>query len=97
MDRRPTTWNEVARVVARTSPDSCAMECPRCGRMTIRYQYVGDIESRIGFLMVWCDSCFHGTHLSRVKAPATVHMIPMDAQGAVIPKYTLDGEGGTIL
>jgi hypothetical protein len=53
-------------------------ECPNCGHAAIHFQYVGDLRVRIGFLDIWCDSCIHGVHISRIRAPEHVSMISFE-------------------
>jgi hypothetical protein len=68
------------------------LQCPSCGKHTIDYQYVGDPETRIGYLDIWCTSCLHGIHVSRVKVPGETPMLSFKTDpstiAARIPKFT---------
>lgn len=44
--------------------------CPHCGSNDTDYRYtVVDSDTRMGFCDLWCNSCKHGFHVSRVKVP----------------------------
>lgn len=43
--------------------------CPECGQKGIKYVYVGDSVTRIGYLPVWCENCNRGIQISRVEIP----------------------------
>ena len=68
------------------------LPCPLCGKQTIDFQYVGDPSSRIGYLDIWCKSCLHGIHVSRVLIPEGVSMMALgvddDKIDSRIPIYT---------
>ena len=52
--------------------------CPECGARTVDLQYVGDLNSRIGFLSMWCNTCLHGIHGSRVRVPENETMLSFE-------------------
>jgi hypothetical protein len=68
------------------------LQCPSCGKSTIDYQYVGDPETRIGYLDIWCAACLRGIHVSRVKVPKEASMLSFKTDlatvAARIPKFT---------
>jgi hypothetical protein len=44
--------------------------CPHCGSSDTDYCYTAvDLDTRMGFCDLWCNSCKHGFHVSRVKVP----------------------------
>jgi hypothetical protein len=79
-------WNAARKAVEGENP-----ECPRCNARRLDFQYVGDLESRLGYLDVWCCNCKRGTHISRVEVPEGVDMLPMGSSADVlrrrIPAY----------
>lgn len=71
----------VRAFIAATSPPAVPRQapCPNCGHYQIRYQFVADISTRIGFCAVWCDRCAHGHVLSRTKVPQGIAFLPLDS------------------
>ncbi|MBD5088435.1 MAG: hypothetical protein HDT30_06425 [Clostridiales bacterium] len=49
--------------------------CPECGERSIKFVYVGDRKSSIGYLPAWCESWNKGIIISRVEIPQGVRMI----------------------
>ncbi|MHB9095747.1 MAG: hypothetical protein ACYC21_13860 [Eubacteriales bacterium] len=74
-----TPWLKVAAAIADNLPTVPSLECPRCGVPEIDFQYVGDKTTNIGFLCIWCASCLHGIHISRVKIPPQANFLPKDS------------------
>ena len=54
------------------------IECPHCRKRAVDYIYVGSQKDRIGYLLVWCNSCFKGTYISRVEAPENAKIITFE-------------------
>lgn len=85
-------WRDVLKVVASPVEDSELPFCPTCGQQRVDYMYIGDAETRIGYLVIWCPACLHGVRMSRVRAPAGVHFMtftdPDDAFVARVPTFT---------
>lgn len=73
------TWLKLAAKIADTLPTVPALECPSCGLPKIDFQYVGDTTTKIGFLCIWCASCLHGKHISRVKIPPQAEFLSKDS------------------
>ena len=71
-------WLRLTTMITTDSRENHNLICPKCQKNMIDYQYVGDLRSREGFLDLWCNSCLHGIHLSRTKAPANVSMLSFD-------------------
>jgi hypothetical protein len=69
------------------------LTCPDCRAMSINYQFVGDCKTMIGHLYLWCNSCLHGIHISRVIIPNGVEVLPFDVSEKIlskkVPKYKL--------
>jgi hypothetical protein len=49
-------------------------KCPACGSATIESRFVGDLDTRIGYGLVWCTTCYAGCQLSRLQLPADMEM-----------------------
>lgn len=41
------------------------VKCPNCGECGIDYIYIGDSNTRIGFLQIWYNQCLKGIYVSR--------------------------------
>lgn len=60
------------------------LACPECLSRSVDFQYVGDASRRIGYLDIWCTTCWKGVHFSRVSIPADRDMISFDAPDEVL-------------
>jgi hypothetical protein len=83
-------WLNVAAAIAKTAPNVPPLACPSCGENDVRYQYVGDPATRVGYLNVWCTACLKGIRISRAKAPAGVEMLPFDVSPEVLRRLVPD-------
>ena len=66
--------------------------CPECGERSIKFVYVGDRKSSIGYLPAWCESCNKGIIISRVGIPQGVRMIDFEDSENIakeIPNFIL--------
>ena len=57
--------------------------CPSCSRQTLMLRYVVSLDSRIGYLVFWCDSCLRGLKVSRVEAPDGVAVRSLEDPSAL--------------
>ena len=78
-------WLTVFKDLVSSGGKSITNACPECGAASVNFQYVGDTKTRVGYLRIWCSSCWKGVHLSRVRIPETAQMLSFDA-----PKEELD-------
>jgi hypothetical protein len=64
--------------------------CPRCREGVIGWRIIGDLETRIGYAVLWCTACAHGTSISRLKAAPGMPMRAFDDPAATdgIPEVT---------
>ncbi len=62
-------WLSVYVGLVDTAPDPRTHACPNCGHFEVRYRFVAEPSSRIGFCLLWCEQCHHGATISRVKVP----------------------------
>jgi DNA-binding CsgD family transcriptional regulator len=72
-------WLSVFLVVTAQPPDPGRAPCPNCGRFNVRFQYVADVDSSVGFCALWCTNCHHGHVLSRVRVPEYLDFLPLDS------------------
>ncbi len=62
--------------------------CPYCGKRSIDYLYIGDENTKIGYLQVWCNECENGIYVSRVKIPPNAKFVTFeDAKTMKLPSY----------
>lgn len=54
------------------------IKCPNCSECGIDYIYVGDVDTRIVFLQIWCNKCLKGIYVSRVVAPENAKFVTFD-------------------
>ena len=64
--------------------------CPDCGNMNLDFQYFGDKNTRIGFLVVWCRTCNHGFNFSRVNVPLGFEMMEFPISQEVFSRRVPD-------
>ncbi len=85
-------WISIAIEINQLLPNVPVLSCPNCHRQPIDFQFVGDVQTRIGYMAIWCPFCLHGVHLSRVrisdKIPDTSFDIPIEEISKRIPNFT---------
>lgn len=84
-------WIKINSIIVENHQHISEVKCPNCQQFGIDYQYVGDKNSRGGFLDIWCNSCLHGIHISRTKVPEHLSMISfeeVDAYKSRVPRFT---------
>jgi hypothetical protein len=77
-------WMQVVDRLIRQDA-SGAGACPNCGAHTVVWRFVAG-DDRLGWGAVWCETCGHGVHLSRVKFPEVVSVLPMHVH-VQIPRF----------
>lgn len=82
-------WIKISIQMTAKLPNISPLKCPMCEKDDVRILYTGDKETRIGCLDVWCNSCFHGIHISRAKVPETADNVVFrtDWKETLIPNY----------
>lgn len=84
-------WLFVFAAVTDAPSDARRAPCPNCGFFAVRFQFVADASSRIGFCALWCGNCDHGHVLSRVRVPSSIDFLSLDADDdvlqAAIPEF----------
>lgn len=71
-------FNDWLKIIGDFKKDKADAVCPNCGKSSIDFQFVGDERTHIGHLYIWCNTCAHGIHISRVKIPEGVNILPYD-------------------
>ena len=79
-------WLDLVKEIVDKLPNVPPLLCPKCGQPKVVFQYVGDPETRIGYLDIWCKSCLYGIHISRTGIPENAHMISFKAPDEEIVK-----------
>lgn len=82
-------WLKVSILMTDKLPDIKPVQCPTCGQNDVRVLYTGDVDTRIGCLDVWCNSCLEGIHISRAKVPITADNVAFrtDWREPLVPNY----------
>ena len=63
------------------------IKCPSCGKCGMDYIYIGDGDTRIGFLQVWCNKCLRGFYVSRAAAPPNAKFVTFETDlKDIVPK-----------
>lgn len=66
------------------------IKCPNCEKKGIDYLYIGDKETKIGYLQIWCNECKKGIYISRVKIPKNVRVVTFEESKKMkLPSYEL--------
>lgn len=85
-------WLDLYKRIYENAGDVGPLVCPECGSSSVDFQYVGDEESRIGYVAMWCANCNKGASLSRVAIPPGAPFLSFDAPiqdvAARIPDFT---------
>lgn len=79
------------KLVSKIANDISPLTCPECGNQTIEFSHIGNTETRIGYLQIWCLKCNKGIYISRIKVPEMAKMIDINDTKKIretIPEYT---------
>lgn len=68
-------WLELLKKISKNNYLAENFICPECGQKSIKYVYVGDPTTHIGYLPIWCKNCNKGIQISRVEIPEGVSII----------------------
>ncbi len=81
-------WTRIISQVTENFDNKNQIKCPICGECAMDYIYVGDGNTRIGFLQIWCNKCLKGIYVSRAVAPLDAKFVTFDTDlKGVVPKY----------
>ncbi|NDI35097.1 hypothetical protein [Chengkuizengella sediminis] len=76
-----STWLKLSADISSSTWTN--FQCPECQKETVDFQYVGDTETRIGYLEIWCDSCLKGIHISRVRVPESANLLSFEDKNLI--------------
>lgn len=79
-------WMSIATDINNTLPNVTVLACPSCHRLGVDFQFVGDFQTKIGYMAIWCPFCLHGIHISRVRIPEKVQSIPFNTSAEEISR-----------
>jgi DNA-binding CsgD family transcriptional regulator len=86
-------WLAIYLRLVATLPEPRLPACPNCGRFEVRYRFVAEAETRIGYCALWCANCHHGAMMSRVRVPEAAEFLDsglnVDAIRAEIPAFEI--------
>lgn len=79
-------WLDLVVKIQDKLPDVSLLKCPKCSQKAVDFVYVGDVNTRVGYMDIWCNSCNHGIHMSRVIVPQNAPIIPFETPIDEFPK-----------
>lgn len=85
-------WLKIMKMIPENKDAMQDFICPVCGTKSIKYIYVGDTTTRIGYLPIWCTNCNMGIQISRVSIPQDARMIEItnvDCIKNTIPNFKI--------
>ncbi len=68
-------WLKVMKELSKNKYSTQDLICLICGKKSIKYIYVGDVTTHIGYLPIWCTNYNMGIQISRVSIPQDAKMI----------------------
>ncbi len=71
-------WVNLSIIINNNLPFIPNLKCPKCDEEAIDFIHIGNSETKVGFMDVWCNSCLYGIHLSRVLLPEKAEIIPFE-------------------
>lgn len=79
-------WERTISEIVKDFDSINQIKCPGCGKCGMDYLYIGDSDTRIGYLQVWCNQCLRGTYVSRAAAPPNAKLVTFetDLKGIVL-------------
>lgn len=85
-------WISIATQINHSLPNVPVLYCPNCHEQKVDFQFVGDLQTRIGYMAIWCPICLHGLYLSRVRIPDEIEAnyfdISIEQISKRIPNFT---------
>ena len=68
-------WLYLSADINSSLPKETQLLCPICGKDSIDFQYVGDVDAKVGYLDVWCNECLNGINISRTILPENANIL----------------------
>ena len=89
MKQKYMQWLDVIDKFVLREYDKC--KCPNCGNNNIHVIYIGDRETRKGYLQAWCEDCKEGIYCCKVLIPKGVEIISFNDNDKIksIPNYKM--------
>ena len=72
------TWLNVVKQIADPAT-RLPIASPEVDGAPVCFRYICNPDTRIGYLIAWCSSTKRGIHISRVRAPSHVEIVPMNS------------------
>ena len=88
MGNEYTRWFKILLDIVDKKLDKALAKCPNCNQSAMDYQYIGDKETNIGYMLFWCNKCLNGIHVSRVVIPKDEYTVDFK-DNSNIPKFNL--------
>ncbi len=80
-------WLYLVGEIQDANGDVSHIACPSCSATgSIDFQYVGNPETRIGYVAIWCTKCNQGFQSSRAEAPIGFDLLPFGTSAEEIRK-----------
>lgn len=80
-------WTRIISQITGDFDNINRIKCPNCRECAIDYIYIGDGNTRIGFLQIWCNKCLQGIYVSRAVAPPNAKFVTFDNNlKGIVPK-----------
>jgi hypothetical protein len=87
------SWLRISTHILLEKHDKTEIICPCCRNKGVDFQCIGNIDTKIGFMLLWCWKCRQGINISRIKIPDGTPMLSMDISDEEysnrIPKFEL--------
>ncbi len=71
------SWLDVVKKI-QTHQAGIPIYSPECPGEEVCYKYIGNTESRYGYLIAWCNASKKGINISRLKIPEGVNFTSID-------------------
>ena len=82
-------WEKTLCLIIDDAKQINKLNCPNCGKQELDYLYIGEEDSRISHLQVWCTECKKGAYVSRVQAPPESKFISYD-EDSELPIFEIE-------
>ena len=79
-------WISITTDIYNNLPDVPVLACPICHQLWVDFQFIGNLQTRIGYMAIWFPFCLYGIHLSRVSIPDKTQALSFDTSAEEISK-----------
>ena len=84
--RKFQEWISITTDIYNNLPNVPVLACPNCHKLGIDFQFIGDLQTKIGYMAIWCPFCLQGIHLSRVHIPDKTQALTFNTSSEEISK-----------